>query len=353
MLGGTIPGSTLAPQSRFLIVHRVNCNGQNGHNHHMRVAHYRDVPRMYAGDSKASALRGRQRIENIDSFLRDSGMNITVFNNYSCTSYQEAADDQFEQLQMPNDPEVPPTIVPYFFRLRDDREMAECQSVEFELVSIDFKDTITQALGISQEHLFNLQDPRTLSLVRQRLYHLRRPLHYLDAKSLDHYREDIEALLGLLSNTLPHDFEEADVLFSRGRVTKPHLDKLFCVNDVVVTFEDGHPVAYILEEFVEPSQLPTVLKCWSWGFDGSFFQKKTTLSLIWPSSALEVQISDLNIYPLRFGTSDLEVRLRTRGAKFWTYRNRAFVSYLSIGDNSDSGAVTVSPAPSIHANSSK
>src|SRR6266536_3579197 len=43
-----------AVRPECLVIHRVQCEGGETHSRHKQVSHFTDVPRLFAGDSKAS-----------------------------------------------------------------------------------------------------------------------------------------------------------------------------------------------------------------------------------------------------------------------------------------------------------
>ncbi|KAF9883981.1 hypothetical protein FE257_002422 [Aspergillus nanangensis] len=124
-----------------------------------------------------------------------------------------------------------------------------------------------------------------------------------------------------------HGYDEVDELFSRDGVHKSHLPMLFRPNEIVVVFENCQPRAYMLANGPESDQFPLALDCWSWEFDGQFRREQTNVYVNWPSSASEIDISELNTYPLSFDHSGVEALLRKRGETVWKCRRERFVSY--------------------------
>lgn len=97
---------------------------------------------------------------------------------------------------------------------------------------------------------------------------------------------------------------------------------------MLVAFESGQPVAYVCQNY--PVNLNDTLQvsCWTWAFDGKFYQKLTEFRILWPSDNNDtVAIKDLQIFPLQYAGGGLEDELRTRGEIFWKCRFRKFVSY--------------------------
>jgi len=319
--------STVTHQPQLPILHRVTCDCRKNHSKHKHLAHYLDAPRLFEGDSKASTLRGRRQILDIEEYLEDqSDVAIITYKMYSCNDYYKTVEGQFEQLQRPEDPDVK-DLRPYFFRLRKDGDEAKPQSEQITIVADDLIDAIIKVTGINRGCLVNLVDPRNMEVFRYQLYH-RRDSMAQEIRDLRSVREQhIAAFFDYVEKKLDPEYNEAKELFEGGQIVKPHLSKLFGPNEVVVTFQNGQPLAYISKSCPKPYQYPLALDCWSWNFDGLFWRERTMLYVDWPSSELKIPISELNTYPLKYDKSGLEEQLRKRGKTFWTCRRRKHVYY--------------------------
>jgi len=86
-----------SPQSQsasFVIVHIVECLKLDHHKDHVGRSYYMDVPRLFAGDSKAIALRGKNNIA-----LDETGpASFVVYRTYDCAAYQRLCEPLFETL---------------------------------------------------------------------------------------------------------------------------------------------------------------------------------------------------------------------------------------------------------------
>ena len=76
----------------YLVLHRVVCDGQKNteedHSEHQLTAYYDDEPRLFAKDDRASALRGRNDIRDLDGYLeRQEAVAFVVYKIYSCRQY--------------------------------------------------------------------------------------------------------------------------------------------------------------------------------------------------------------------------------------------------------------------------
>jgi len=322
-----VTNSTITPHPQLLVFHRVVCEWGKNHREHKSLAYYLDAPRLFEGDSKASTLRGREEITNTDEYLEDrSDISIVTYKTYSCNAYYQAAEDGFKQLQMPKDPDVA-NLAPYFFRLQQDGDEAKPQSERITIEPSDLMDAIIQITGMTRGQLINLEDPKNMEVLRYQAYHRRGSIAQ-DIRDLGSVREQhIEAFLYYIEQMLNTEFDETEALFEDGLVAKPHLSKLFGPGEVVVTFHNGQPLAYILENCTEPYKLPLALDCWSWNFDKLFWRERTILYVDWPSSAPEIAISELSTFPLKYDESGVEKRLKQRGEIFWSCRHKNHVNY--------------------------
>ncbi|KAH8722460.1 hypothetical protein GQ44DRAFT_358600 [Phaeosphaeriaceae sp. PMI808] len=68
---------------------------------------------------------------------------------------------------------------------------------------------------------------------------------------------------------------------------------------------------------------------WSYKYDGSFYKAKSSVEIQIEASEIEeeLDISSLNVFPIKFASEEARSRLKNRGKVFWTCRERRFVSY--------------------------
>ena len=140
----------------------------------------------------------------------------------------------------------------------------------------------------------------------------------------------VSALLEYASSVYGGDYQEADELFGKGLVTRRHLAKLFPPNELVFTYTDGQPTAYVLR------RRPTIMRngdlqlnCWSWKPNGTTFLRNTqTLSVSAPQfDDEELDIRRLSVVPLSWETPEIRTLLEIRGRKHWSLRLQSYVSY--------------------------
>jgi hypothetical protein len=267
---------------------------------------------------------------------------------YSCTKYHEQIKDKFKRLPMPQmDDAIAAQAKPYFYVLSRDWSPAKPSS-ENLMLSGNFDQALDSIVENSEDDtedskeelhkwLSSWQDPANLTYPYLQLYHQR---HLLTGQEIDlaqqHHLTEMDHYL---EHRLGPEYAEAEMLFQAGMVSQKHWQKLFRPGAVVVTYKADQPVAYVSASYpnVENNVLHSI--CWTWAFDGKFYQDKVTLTVPWPSDADMVIITDLDVYPLQYSDTGLEQELRRRGEIFWTCRQRKFVNYTVPSPGMEAQAV--------------
>jgi hypothetical protein len=320
---------------RHVIVHQVSCSGGGNHTQHLPQLQYLDVPRLFAGDSKVSALRGEIHFPDLEDYLESNpDISFIVYRSYSCNEYHEAVKDDFDRLQIPQiDPAVISQLRAYFFALKRDGEAASPSVEDIRIISEDLQDAMTTMESLHPDQFGTWDPQRGMRAPYLQLYHCR-PLmdDYATMPSGDlsqTHQDHIRTLFNYVIASYGEEYQEVDDLFESGLVNQYHIPKLFGPNEIVVTLVNSQPSAYISEICPALEDGHLKLNCWSWDFDGLFRKEKSGLSVPWPQDSDTVPISSLRVYPLRYDRSGLEERLRNRGKQFWSCRKRNFVGYES------------------------
>ncbi|KAK2810498.1 hypothetical protein FQN50_002987 [Emmonsiellopsis sp. PD_5] len=318
-------------QPGYLILHRVNCTGKKSHTVHKQGSVYLDVPRLFKGDSKASSLRGKKEIPKVKEYISQyPSVSFVVYKEYDCNEYHEDHEASFTPLSMPTDPKLPKSVEPFFFKLCQHGNAAIPASEVMTIMPEELMDAISSVTGMSQRHLTNLDRPENINMLQHRLYYYRR-LRDEDIVGLSSVqRQLMDTLLAYVKMSYGPQYDEADKMFSRGMVNQKHIAKLFSPNDIIVSTENGQPVAFTIKEPPRSGQLPLVLRYWSWKLNVSFYREDKESELYWPASRPpdeEIPISSLSMYPLRHAPPGLEKQLRSRGEMLWKCRKRHFVAY--------------------------
>jgi hypothetical protein len=345
---GTPMSPWVAPRasrsSRYVVVHRVECTRQGTyHQDHRPYAYYLDVPYLPEQSNRKTSLGGRRQLLDLENYLDDHmDLSFAVCMKYSCTAYHQAIKEQFTRLVMPRmDDSIADQAKPYFYVLQHDADPAIPQAESLILSgglveSLDLlRDTSNECplrqAGERKNLLNTWQEPRNLVFPYLELYYqkgfLTELLRDLASKTETMQLLHLHAVLQYLEDRLGPDHAEAERLFASGLVTRKHWAKLFSPERLVVTSQSGQPVVYMTTSCPGLTKDALQVYCWSWAFDGQFFQQKRTLAVPWPSESDLTAITELQTYPLQYAQEGLEQELKTRGEVFWACRLRKFINY--------------------------
>ncbi|KAJ6024683.1 ATPase AAA-type core [Penicillium herquei] len=317
------------------IIHRTHCSQQKDHQNHNSIAYFEDVPRLFAGDSKASTLRGKKQIVDPSDLVESHPeIALIIYREYDCNEYHRRVERSFKPLERPTDPPLR-LLLPYFYRLDEDGPPAISNQEAMLVSSGELQYALVELTGMDYGAISQLETAETVRRLVTRIYHLR------DAHNNASLRQRMDeksfklalGFVDFMQGIFDQEYSEADSLFSRGLVTLFHLPKLFADEEVLFTHEQDNPMAYVLAEF--PKE-PTALPCWAWRFDGRFWRHRTVFNIIWPKFQETTAITDLSIYPLRYASQDAQKSLRNRGKQFWSIRLGSYISCTkaaSLRDN--------------------
>lgn len=312
------------------VLHHVQCGKKaSGHKRHAQSTMYQDVPRLFKGDSRASALRGNLPIHSPERSIESSGNgNLIVVRLYDCERFHKDVEDHFTRNPSPClDPPIPEELWPYFDVLDDETELAKSTSDEIH-VSKQLRRTMEALADTKPNPLSGWEGelrPPYIQIYHARSF-IRSRVH--EGHSEDQSRHAIQ-LVNYVEDTFGPSYAEAELLFSQGLVKKSHMSMLFRPDDIVVSFEQGKPRGFATCGSLLTSRVPWELPCFSWEFDGSFTKQEKVFKLEWPPNEEgPLNIEGLSMYPLRFDrTGKFKAALRGSGEKFWSCRTRRFVAY--------------------------
>jgi hypothetical protein len=328
--------ASVSSPPQYLLLHHVTCQGGGNHSLHKSESYYLDVPRLFAQDSKANVLRGKEEMSMVEEYLEDHPeVTFIVYKSYSCHVYHELVRDDFDRMKMPRiDPSMVSRVKAYFFSLPADGKVAEPNSEAIGIVSEDLTEAIEDAKAISPDRLLGLGSSGTLKSPYIQIYHARDTIAEIMSTSnsalSSNAREHLSLLLNFVTLSCSHEWQTADTLFQDGLTNATHFYKLFRPGDIVVT-SDAPPVAYLLNGWPSRTKIGQMeLSCTTWTFNQAFSKRNIDVPVVWPSGAGTIPITTLDVYPLRYDASGLAERLKKRGKQFWACRRRAFVGYSSL-----------------------
>ncbi|KAF2965660.1 hypothetical protein GQX73_g7926 [Xylaria multiplex] len=293
------------------------------------VNYFRDAPILYKGGSVRDHLRGQIQITNLAKhFEEHTNVAFIVNHVHDCAKSRTTG-----------------------LEIRDGRLIADSKPTESVATNIAIRPSLLSAIKTTMnhhpDHFEGFQStimPDTFIEPFTFFYiHNKTLVKLSESSSLDTCdREAIQLLYSYFENNWRGDWDEADRLFSRGKVSGKHFAKLFRPGEVVLTkSRDGQEIitaqrvandhkAKLSDGYV------TILE---WQFNGQFQEVSDTeyreeimgqMGNRQVDDNVEKEITSLLVYPLRFShdAALIEDKLVSRGLKFWEYRKRTLVCYM-------------------------
>ncbi len=327
-------GST---SSGHLVLHRVVCDRQKNtdedHSQHLPTTDYDDEPKLYAKDDRASALRGRNYIRDVEEYLeRQEAVTFIVFKVYDCRQHHYDTRKQFDNV-------APETIArasflklkPWFHILPKDSDVASPISEEISIVEEALAKGADSLVSLDVERLGSWDEESSLRAPYDYFYHCHRRMRELleiEDTSSRTTLVDLSRLLDYIQAACHAQWEVADRLFEQGLVAANTFSKLFHPGEVIVREDDGVPHAYLVDKVQRQSNVRAVLSCWTLAFDGRFRRVQNDIIVEWPGGTRDkIAIRRLTAWPLRMDQGGLKERLVSRGSEFWQCRSRRLVNY--------------------------
>ncbi|KAM7189870.1 P-loop containing nucleoside triphosphate hydrolase [Rhypophila sp. PSN 637] len=300
----------------FCFLHKVIC--RNG-----GQTHFLDPPRVFRGDRKLDHVRGQMGIDLGTYFDQHCEEVFAVVDIYKCACGQGPTDHQ---------------VVGFSDgRLVQDLSTATCTG-QAVFLRDSLRDTIKDLITLHPARFEGFSSRQTDAWCHKPYYPFY--LHnqtFLDLVHSNDLEQERSAQLGLLcewfKDHLRQDWEEADEMFSRGKVNLKHCTKLFRPSELVfhprendpglgkVFKTDDYPWRYTDVKYVDISE---------WEFNGSFYKTKLWIDVTSKLTQWEPEsdITSLPYYPLRFADPDLQRKLIARGHKFWSCRKQKLVTFM-------------------------
>ena len=315
-----------------MLCDRRRADGED-HQDHPQQADYLDVPRLFENDTRGSALRGTRPLISPQEYWDDHPeICAVVTREYHCGTYHRKLKESFELIDTRIDRHVFDRLRPWFFRLRADALPAVSAG---ETIMISQNLSMSLMTLIARNQLGEWDQERNLKAPYDYFYHFRHDLRdHSEQELASSEHQEVDVLLDYIDSTQGKQFEKVDAMFESGAVHRDMFSKLFRPNELIVTTQEGHPRAYLVERTYVSDRRSALdrqsitLECWTWDFDGSFRKKTSQLQVAWPShNPLTVPITGLSAWPLRLDKSTMRERLEKRGQFFWACRYKNLVSY--------------------------
>ncbi|KAM3070520.1 hypothetical protein ACMFMG_010341 [Clarireedia jacksonii] len=327
-----LESSHQALEPNYLLIHKVKCERSLNHNHHPAISYFLDSPRLFAGDNKASVLRGTTTIADVNEHLEDNEhISIVIYRTYNCREYHERIQEEFERLNFSDlGVRMASTMRPYLFVLREDMVAATCISEQMTLLSSNLKEALRNLEALDSRINYNsfAQQYWNIQAPYLQLYHFRELIKHTMPNLADvEEQQHVNVLLRYIDEEFEDEYTEANDLFAKGLVSQKHYSKLFGPNETLVTMKDGQPLAFVSLGLPEIRLSHLELLCENWSFDGVFERKHSVVKVTWLFNSAIVPIVDLEFFPLKYDRVGTKDRLLARGKLLWRCRKRRYISY--------------------------
>jgi hypothetical protein len=325
---------------------------------------YLDAPQWALGQNSSRVLKSSLPLSNVSAYLeRHPTVAFVVYRTYDVeklTSPQlesEGADYRQESGVFPPVEHTEESIS----IISDDLVLAMTEFLKTAPEFTEVADSISQYAEVPAPYLF--------------IYHSRSVIHqYLEVLP-EQRRKRLSCLLEYIYSMYRDEYNEVDSLLQRKKIRLQYIKYLFRPGEVVVERKDQDIRGFYTRfELSEPTVQRTsnkknnlmasyveALGCligddkqpsakvngyvyswktsgWSWKFDGAFSRVYSNLELSLEihdkQKQSEVDVNDLNLFPLAFADECIKQRLKKRGEMFWKCRFQHLISYHD-DDNHD------------------
>lgn len=298
----------------YEILHVVECGKEN--------QSFRDVPQKYKGDIKDDHLRGRDEVENTTKYLKDhTGTAFAILEFYSCNHYGAhslLSSIGYKTGKLVRD--APPA--------QPEGQVLALNERLREALKTIITSNPTRFSGYSTiDFPWYLRPPYSLFYIHLKTFNELSASSGLDERD----RARVTLLCEWLEKNSGADWKEADDLLSKGKINLKHYPKLFRPDELLLDKdEDGVMNAAKTELWPQVAD-DNRLTFFQWSFNGVF--RKDTFAIPLRSHAKlnipekEIDITSLDIFPLRFADSEAYGKLSARGEKFWLCRKKRLICY--------------------------
>ena len=173
------------------------------------------------------------------------------------------------------------------------------------------------------------------------IYHSRDSFDELVKPMSEKSKRQLSIFSNYINTEFKLEYEAADELLSRGRISMAYVKFLFKPNDTLVQVEKGKFRAYISKSWPlmtrrqlslhsdERKKFKSLdIEVWSWRYNGKFQREHGTIPLqLSVQDVVEQEIESLNVCPLKYVSHKVVEMLEQRGKTFWKCRHGHLVSY--------------------------
>ncbi|KAI1321371.1 hypothetical protein F5Y16DRAFT_69591 [Xylariaceae sp. FL0255] len=289
---GSENGMQLPPRGHTL--HRIRCDD---YSHHGAI--YEDKPSSYIIKKTRPHLTGRKRVNALDPYLyQNPDICLVVFKEHHCGTLKQKKASKEDTIRV---------------------------------VSSSLRKVLKKVAYFADLPIGHDNEGLEMDAPYLPLYHYREELNSL-AQQEDH--QDLKILLEYFDQNYANEYNEANMMISRGVITSVHLEKIFKPNQMVIYQQDsGRLSAAVLEEYPRMTSQGFQFSGWAWSYDGNNLQRKEWQGLIGSLPDGETSISTLAIHPAEYADPEKVQHLQKRGEKFWSMRDHSLWNYTGWTTN--------------------
>lgn len=318
--------------------HRVVCSCGREHT----MTNYLDPPRLFKGDTENDHFRGTNEVRRAEEYLgiypEISFAELTI---YQCTRY--SIQSIFTKEGQPG-PRGRVLVEDYYHKNGSSRDIMVGGVAQNGLMDI-IKAFPDRFYGFEDPPQFFKLKPHFLANLRFHLFKRPFTLFYLygntilesleDFDSDDLTRESLRLLCQWMEDNAREDWDEAEALFAQGKVSAKHFMTLFRPGELIVRHDPGDDRSALTGAIVPwlTSDVGDVaLQLLHLEFNGTIWYSKSTTTAqhafpVLGSDNVSIDITSLELYPLRFASRDVKAKLVARGQRFWACRRQKLVCY--------------------------
>ena len=353
-----------------------------------RYTSFFDHPEWVYGQGTAVYIRSNLPLTNLDLYLeKNKDISFIVYRNFDRDSTATPAEPRTGNIDDAKFADLP------------QQESETIRPVNDDLVAATkaLLNSRPEYAGLKNQFSASLELPAPYLCV----YHSRERLASFQESLPPKAKAQLLVLLRYVTENYAQEYALADSLISRNKISPEYLPYLFKPGDSLVSHKGGehrgfvatswpnisfqkyvsrrqaalahsgtNVSAYALEDANTSMRADRVkiyvcrVQVWHWAFDGNFQRENENLDLELPENEgfqdssdmkgkitsqqrsetskagiTELEISELNIFPIRFASAEITEKLRQRGRTFWRCRNSSYVSYRGTAEDSFQNSV--------------
>ncbi|KAK2779387.1 AAA family ATPase [Colletotrichum kahawae] len=289
----------------YQTIHRIYCTN-TGHNHNRSLFEDEPVAVRKSASSLSTRIEAKKKIENLESYLsKHRELCFIIIKEHVC------AREQGNEMS---------------HRQPDTTKRPSQRSERLAILSPLLQKALEQVAQYTLESSHHIvEDEIGMDAPYPFLFHHWEKL--VELADDDAYGSVLTPLLGFLNDNYKGEYEEAVSMFDRGVVNARHLQKLFQPNHLVIFKTSDDLNVYALDDAPQIEKEWVYFTGWSYVYAEVDLKQKKWNTTMSPVGNEEVNISNLNVHPVRFGREEDLERLTRRGQAFWGTKGQHYTCY--------------------------